>query len=215
MANPLVTDSPRFTAISGLEHLARRDESAPRERTSIESNQALIYLRVSTERQMHTTADIDADGNSIATQREAVLKKVRVLKSTVAREFVEPGTSAQTIAKRAVFKEMLRYVDEHPEVGYVVIDMRSRVFRNFTDAAITKRALLEKGVRLVSAKEEFGEGYMGDAMEAITDIMNEVRVRQSGEDIKVRCGIRLRTAGRWDAPSSGISTFAETLAGDW
>ena len=62
--------------------------------------------------------------------------------------------------------------------------MRSRAFRNLADAAITKRILASMGVKLISAKEDFGEGYMADAMEAVTDIMNEVQVRQSGEDIK-------------------------------
>jgi hypothetical protein len=31
---------------------------------------------------------------------------------------------------------MLRFIDENPQVKYVVIYMRSRVFRNFTDAAV-------------------------------------------------------------------------------
>ena len=48
----------------------------------------------------------------------------------------------------------------------MIIYMRSRAFRNFTDAAVTKRQLAEKGVTLVSVKEDFGEGYMADAMEA-------------------------------------------------
>ena len=69
------------------------------------------------------------------------------------------------------------------------------MFRNFTDAAITKRQLLEKGVRLVSAKEQFGDGYMGDAMEAITDIMNEVQVRQSGENIAIKMAHKVAGGG--------------------
>lgn len=73
--------------------------------------------------------------------------------------------------------------------------MRSRVFRNFTDAAITKRQLLERGVRLVSAKEEFGEGYMADAMEAITDIMNEVQVRMNGADVAVKMAHKVAQGG--------------------
>ena len=187
---------PTLTDISGLEHLAAKsDAGAEATRPGIAVNQAVLYLRVSTERQMHTASDIDEDGNSIGTQRQATLAKVRALKSAVAEEFVEAGASAQTIAKRPVFQQMLRYIDEHPEVGYVVIYMRSRVFRNFTDAAVTKRALLEKGVRLISAKEEFGEGYMADAMEAITDIMNEVQVRQSGEDIKVKLRHKVENGG--------------------
>lgn len=128
--------------------------------------------------------DIDADGNSIATQRDVCVKRCARLKAPILKEFVEPGSSAQSIAKRSVFRELLSYVEEHPEVRYVVIYMRSRIFRNQTDAAITKRVLSNMGVKLISAKEEFGEGYMADAMEAITDIMNEVQVRQSGEDIR-------------------------------
>jgi site-specific DNA recombinase len=195
MTDISTVQQPRYTDIAGLEHLAATSGSKSQLRTSIVSNQAVLYLRVSTERQLHTAADIDGDGNSIATQRQAALVKASVLKAAVAKEFVEPGASAQTIAKRPVFREMLSYIDEHPEVGYVIIYMRSRVFRNFTDAAITKRALLEKGVRLISTKEEFGDGYMADAMEAITDIMNEVQVRQSGEDIKVKMRHKAESGG--------------------
>jgi hypothetical protein len=38
--------------------------------------------------------------------------------------------------------------------------MRSRIFRNHIDAATTKRQLENLGVKLISAKEDFGEGYM-------------------------------------------------------
>ena len=49
---------------------------------------------------------------------------------------LEPGTSAQTIEKRAVFREMLRFIKDHPgEIDYVIIYMRSRAFRNYIDAA--------------------------------------------------------------------------------
>jgi hypothetical protein len=41
-------------------------------------------------------------------------------------------------------------------------------------------------IKLVSAKEDFGERIMADAMEAVTDISNEVQVRISGEDIKIK-----------------------------
>ena len=161
----------------------------------IEIAYAVLYLRVSTPRQLHTASDIDEDGNSIATQRVEGHRKIDSLGARFAKEFLEPGQSAQTISKRKEFKKLLKYIDEHPEVKYVVIYMRSRVFRNFTDAAITKRQLLEKGVRLISAKEEFGEGYMADAMEAITDIMNEVQVRSNGEDVKVKMAHKVARGG--------------------
>jgi DNA invertase Pin-like site-specific DNA recombinase len=147
---------------------------------------ALSYLRVSTQRQMDTAVDIDSDGNSIATQRDWVQRRATGLNAVIDREFVEPGTSAQSIEKRAVFRELLRYVAEHPEIDYVIIYMRSRAFRNFGDAVLTKRQLAKLGVKLISAKEDFGEGYLADAMEAVTDIFNEMEVRRNGEDIKAK-----------------------------
>lgn len=53
-----------------------------------------------------------------------------------------------------------RCVEDNPEVEYVVVYLRSRVFRKFADAAIAKRILATMGVKLVSVKEEFGEGYV-------------------------------------------------------
>jgi site-specific DNA recombinase len=153
------------------------------------------YLRVSSKRQMDTAADVDPDGNSINTQREYCQDKARSMKVVVQKEFIEPGTSAQSIEKRPVFRELLAYLKAHPEIRYVFIYMRSRAFRNFTDAAITKRALDKMGVKLISAKEDFGEGIMADAMEAVTDIMNEVQVRMSGQDIATKMANKARNGG--------------------
>ena len=135
---------------------------------------------------MDTGSDVDAEGNSIATQRIANNAKASAIGAVIQKEFVEPGASAQTIDKRPVFRRLLAYLAEHPEIDCVIIYMRSRAFRNLGDAVLTKRQLEKMGVKLVSAKEDFGEGIMADAMEAVTDIINEVQVRMSGEDIKVK-----------------------------
>ena len=208
-----VESSASANSLDGLEHLLTSPTTPAGEDASLAVAQAVIYLRVSTPRQLHTAADIEEDGNSIATQRVEAMRKVRELRATVAKEFLEPGQSAQTISKRAEFKKLLRYVDDHPEVKYVVIYMRSRVFRNFTDAAITKRQLLEKGVRLVSAKEEFGEGYMADAMEAITDIMNEVQVRMNGEDVKVKMAHKVEQGGTVGRAKLGYLNVRKEFSG--
>ncbi|GAB2684402.1 recombinase family protein [Barrientosiimonas humi] len=156
---------------------------------------AVSYLRVSTTKQMNAGADVDAEGNSIATQREANNAKAAAIRAVIQKEFVEPGASAQTISKRRKFKELLAYLAEHPEVDYVIIYMRSRAFRNLGDAVVTKRQLEGMSVKLVSAKEDFGEGIMADAMEAVTDIINEVQVRMSGEDIKVKMRHKAENGG--------------------
>jgi site-specific DNA recombinase len=176
--------------------------------TSVEIG--VSYLRVSSKRQMDTAADIDPDGNSIATQREYTGDKAKSMRVMLQKEFVEPGTSAQSIEKRKVFRELLDYLKAHPEVKYVFIYMRSRAFRNFTDAALTKRALAKMGVKLISAKEDFGEGIMADAMEAVTDIMNEVQVRLSGQDISIKMHNKVKHGGTVGLASSATPTPALT-----
>lgn len=122
------------------------------------AKKAVLYLRVSSTAQTKTATDIDKDGNSIATQREYGEQKALELKAEVVEEFVEPGVSAQTITKRKVFMGMMTYLEENPDIDYVIIYARSRAFRNFTDAAITERALKEMGVKLISVREDFGDG---------------------------------------------------------
>lgn len=128
------------------------------------------YLRVSTQRQLQTAAGVDEEGNSIATLREEAVRKARELGAHVARVRrtgpVRPDDCAPPCACAS------GALHRRAPGGAVRRDLyiRSRVLRNFTDAAITKRQLLDKGVRLISPKEEFGEGYIADAMEAITDI---------------------------------------------
>lgn len=146
----------------------------------------VLYLRVSSKKQMDTAIDIDPDGNSIATQREVGTKKANSLNATVVKEFIEPGISASTIEKRPAFQEMLAYLREHPDIKYVIVYARSRAFRNYIDAAITKRLLDKLGVKLVSAREDFGDGVYADMMEAVTDIFNDVQNKLSGEDIKIK-----------------------------
>lgn len=156
---------------------------------------SIRYLRVSSKRQMDTDADIDPDGNSIDTQRKITQEKERALGTINVGEYIEPGNSAVTIEKRPVFREMLARIMKEQDVDYVVIYMRSRIFRNHFDATVTKKQLEKLGVKLVSAKEDFGEGIMADAMEAVTDIFNEVQVRISGQDIKTKLANKARNGG--------------------
>lgn len=209
-----ITPSERRGSFSNFDSLLRLGEAYPADDALIAgTGDAVLYLRVSTQRQLRTAMDLDADGNSIATQREATSKRAKRLKAPVVKEFVEPGHSAQTIAKRPIFRDLLHYLEENPNVSYVIIYMRSRVFRNQTDAAITKRILANMGVKLISAKEEFGEGYMADAMEAITDIMNEVQVRQSGEDIKNKMLHKAKNGGTTGRAKLGYLNIRKDVDG--
>lgn len=157
-----------------LEHTA--DEAVP-----AYVKRSVRLLRVSTTAQTDTDYDEERqEGNSIDTQRKETVSKEKRLGTVNVGEYVEPGYSGQSIEKRPFFKEMMKRIIEQRDVDYVVIYMRSRVFRNYVEAAIVKRQLEQLGVKIVSAKEDFGDGYMAEAMEAVTDVFNWLQVKISG-----------------------------------
>ncbi|RZS30520.1 recombinase [Herbihabitans rhizosphaerae] len=176
---------------------------------------AVYLLRVSTPRQMRTATDIDPEGNSIPTQRESCDSKCKDLRAVKVDEYVEPGYSAQSIEKRPIFKDMLRRIDEQGDVDYVIIYARSRVFRNYIEAAVVKQQLDKRGVKLVSANanEDFGEGYMAEAMEAIVDVFNWVQIRQSGDDISKKMLNKARNGGTNGVAKLGYLNTTTTIDG--
>lgn len=157
-----------------------------KQRVSDLPDAAVTYLRVSTKKQLYTAIDLDPDGNSISTQRDYTSRKADSYEVPVDREFIEPGNSAKTLMDRPVFRELLQYVTDNPQIKYVIVYMRSRAFRNHIDAAIVGRQLEKLGVRLVSAKEDFGEGPNAVAMEAMLDVMNGWTNTIQGIDISTK-----------------------------
>lgn len=151
--------------------------------TTVDIDAAVLYLRVSTKDQMNTAIDLDPDGLSIHTQREKTTAKAENLNAEIAAEFVE-SKSAKTLEGRPAFGEMIKFLHAHPEVKYVIVYMRSRAFRNRFDAAIVQTQLQKMGVRLVSVKEDFGEGPYAEAMEGMLDIMNDLQNKLQGLDIQ-------------------------------
>ncbi|MFE9789218.1 recombinase family protein [Nocardia salmonicida] len=166
--------------------MTNRKQPTDPESTVSHEHLAVSYLRVSSKKQMDTARDIDPDGNSIATQRTLVDRKASNLVARIVKEFIEPGVSASTIEKRQAFQDLIEFLRANPEIEYVIVYARSRAFRNYIDAAITKRLLDKLGVKLVSAREDFGDGIYAEAMEAVTDIFNDVQNRLSGEDIRIK-----------------------------
>lgn len=107
MTTPKTTSPPTNRregrgSLSGFESLFGLNDVKAQE---VGAGSAVLYLRVSTQRQLLTAIDLDPDGNSIATQREATIKRAKRMKAPVIKEFVEPGHSAQSIAKRPIFRE--------------------------------------------------------------------------------------------------------------
>src|SRR5215471_18022 len=94
---------------------------------------SIRYLRVSSKKQMDTDFEVDPEGNSIDTQRKVTSAKEREQGLLNVGEYVEPGTSAQTIDKRPVFREMIARIQREQDVDYVIVYQMSRAFRNAHD----------------------------------------------------------------------------------
>lgn len=156
---------------------------------------AWYLLRVSSQRQMYTATDIDPEGNSIPTQRVACEAKRKELRAIKVGETIEPGKSGQSLEKRPEFKALIARIREQRDVDCVIIYMRSRIFRNYKEAVAVKTELEKLGVRIISAKENFGDGDMGEAMEAITDIFNWLEVRRNGADIAIKMLNKAKNGG--------------------
>lgn len=147
---------------------------------------AVALLRVSSKGQLGAAMDADPDGLSIGTQRASTQTKAVSLSAEVVEFFIEPGYSASklTIEQRPVFKDLWTYVTTHRDVEYVIVYMRSRIFRNRYEAAIVEHQLKQLGIRLVSVHEDFGEGPYADAIAGVVDVMNQLTTTVQGLDIQ-------------------------------
>ncbi|MDT5024274.1 MAG: hypothetical protein QOE61_700, partial [Micromonosporaceae bacterium] len=135
-----------------------------RDAASGRSKRAVIYLRVSTAKQVGK--DDDPDGYSLPAQEEACRRKADVLDAEVVEVFVDRGESAKT-ADRPEFQRMLRFVKEHRDIDYVILDKVDRFARNRRDDANTMFELHSVGTQLVSVKENIDETPAGQLLHAI------------------------------------------------
>src|SRR6185437_14034069 len=182
------------------------DESATLKRS-------IRYLRVSSKKQMDTDFEVDPEGNSIDTQRKVTSAKERELELVNVGEYVEPGNSAQTIDKRPVFKEMIARIQRERDVDSVIVYQMSRAFRNAHDELVTRMMLRKLGVTLVSAKENFGTGYLADVMQTVVAAFNEYQVRVSGDDIKVKMANKARNGGTIGRTNIGYLNVRKRIEG--
>lgn len=175
---------------------------------------SLIYLRVSTKDQLNTALDIDPKGLSIATQQaECEGKIVSVGGELVHSPFIEKGLSAKDVDHRPAFKELLAYIKQHPGIKFVVTYNRARAFRNHFDAAIHDAQLAKLGVRLITVKDDFGEGPQAVAMEGMLDVMNGLMNTMNGLDIQTKMAYKAThggTIGR--APLGYLNTKIKVAA---
>jgi DNA invertase Pin-like site-specific DNA recombinase len=172
---------------------------------------AVLYLRVSSRSQVDT--DYDPEGNSIPAQRKACLRKAEELGMEVVEEYVEPGRSAMTVDGRPKFQEMMARVRNSKDVDAIVVYARSRMHRDTTDAAITRRELRKLGVQLVSIMDYTEDSYIGDLVAAILDGVNEYQSRASGADVAYKMAAKASRGGIPGIAPLGYLNVGERIDG--
>jgi len=144
-------------------------------------NRAVIYLRVSSKKQVDT--DYDPEGISLPAQRLACQKKAEQMGVQIVDEYVDAGLSGTGVAGRPQFQDMLERIRAQRNVDYVIVYKLSRLHRNRYDEAFTMMQLQQRGVTLVSATESIDGSPVGQLMQGILSALNQYRSAEDGADI--------------------------------
>lgn len=175
------------------------------------AKRAVLYLRVSDRGQVEN--DYDPEGNSIPAQRAACTRKAEELGFEIVDEYVEPGRSATNTDRRPKFLEMMARVRNRSDVDAIIVYARSRMHRDSTDAAITRKELRRLGVQLISIMDYTEDTYVGDLVAAILDGVNEYQSRASGADVSYKMAAKAANGGTNGQAPLGYRNVGEKVDG--
>lgn len=131
----------------------------------------------------------------------------------VVSEYVEPGRSATSIDRRPKFQEMMARVRQGGDVDAIIVYARSRMHRDSTDAAITRKELRRLGVQLISIMDYTEDTYVGDLVAAILDGVNEYQSRASGADVSYKMAAKAANGGTNGQAPLGYRNVGEKVDG--
>lgn len=151
---------------------------------------ALIYLRVSTDRQAQK-------GISLPTQEERCLACAQSAGYDVDSKtdiYIEGGETG-TNMDRPMLMDFLDRCKEDKSVRAVVIYDISRLARNRIDFALIKVPLRKAGIKLLSATEPIDETPEGQMVEGLLSTVAEFFSAQSGRKVKANMRRKAETGG--------------------
>jgi site-specific DNA recombinase len=132
---------------------------------------------------------------------------------TVVGEYVEPGRSATTMAKRPVFQDMLARIKRERDVDYVIVYNLSRLNRNRVDDAQVLMLMRSMKVTLISAQENIDETPAGQLMHGILAAFNEYRSNADGADIRYKMGQKAKNGGTLGRTKFGYLNVRDKIDG--
>ena len=173
---------------------------------------ALIYLRVSTDKQAEK-------GLSLPTQKEQCLGYATRLGYKVSENdiYTDAGESARN-EDRAEFQRMLMRCREDKDVGAIIVYDLSRFSRNGVEYFITKKSLEKFCVKILSVSETSIGKDNATSSEWLLEWMmvgfNENRSRQDGEKILLGMKRKASEGGYPARAPFGYVNKREVISGD-
>ncbi len=145
--------------------------------------QAVLYLRVSTEEQV--------ENYSLDTQADICKKEAERRGLEVIRIFREEGRSAKTISGRPTLVEMLEYCRKHKrEIDAVIVYRLDRISRQTADYLAIRQKLTGCEITLVSASEPTGdtptEKFVETMLAGFAQMDNDVRGERAKNGLRAR-----------------------------
>lgn len=169
-------------------------------------NRAVLYLRVSSDKQTKTAGD--GIGFSIAAQEKRCMQAAEDMGVDVVEIYVELAESAKS-AKRPELQRLMKRIREVGDVDHIILFKVDRWTRIRRDDALLASELQERGVTLISATENIDDTPEGQMMQGILvtyaeyeNMRNAIRAT-SGMQEKARRG-----GTPWRAPVGYLNTTA-------
>lgn len=146
-------------------------------------NQAVVYIRVSSEEQV--------ENYSLSTQEDICIKEAARRKLNIVQVFREEGKSAKTIKGRPTLIQMLEYCRKNKkDIDYVIVYRLDRISRQTSDYLIIRKKLAESEVSLISATEPTGnsptEKFVETMLAGFAQMDNDVRGERSKNGLRAR-----------------------------
>ncbi|HEY5268009.1 MAG TPA: recombinase family protein, partial [Candidatus Saccharimonadales bacterium] len=139
--------------------------------------QALIYVRVSTDKQAEV--GISLDNQERAALDWAFRNKVKVLKV-----FSDEGASAKTL-KRPEIQNMIKYIsDNSKDIDYVIVYQIDRVSRNLSDFVDFVKFLSEHSIELRDANSHIESNESDEFIQNISAAIAQYDNKQKSKRVK-------------------------------
>ncbi len=167
------------------------------------AKKALIYCRVSSERQVN-------EGHGLDSQEARCMRRAAELGLEVDHVFRDEGVSGRLFDRPAMHK-LIGYIDEHPINNFVVIfDDLSRFARDVRAHIKLRREFDSRGVQLNCLNLNLEDTEEGELVEYMMASVHQYDVKKNRRQVLQKMGARLE-AGYWPfASKKGYTTTAVT-----